>query len=180
MIVGAPVLRASVRVGAALAAFLGLAGVAMPAASAGRDATGGARPDVAVVHGPNSPFAPLQERADVLSWAVLAGVKTQVYENRLLPLFPGAVQALDRTSQRVQGFMVPLDAGARQTHFLLSQVPMSCPFCAPGGPESMVEVQARTPVPYGLRAVVVEGQFAVLADDPLGVYYRVSNAVMVK
>jgi hypothetical protein len=29
------------------------------------------------VHSPNSPFAPLQERADVLPWSVLTAVKSQ-------------------------------------------------------------------------------------------------------
>lgn len=50
----------------------------------------------------------------------------------------------------------------------------------PGGPESMVEVKARTPVKYTLEPVVIEGRFAVLADDPYGLYYRVSDAVGVK
>ena len=57
---------------------------------------------------------------------------------------------------------------------------MSCSFCTPGGPESMVEVKARTPVKYTLEPVVIEGRFAVLADDPYGLYYRVSDAVGVK
>jgi hypothetical protein len=44
----------------------------------------------------------------------------------------------------------------------------------------MVEVKARTPVKYTLEPVVIEGRFAVLADDPYGLYYRVSDAVGVK
>jgi hypothetical protein len=44
----------------------------------------------------------------------------------------------------------------------------------------MVEVKTRTPVKYSLEPVVVEGKFAVLADDPYGLYYRVTDAVAVK
>ncbi len=132
------------------------------------------------VHGANSPFAPLQERADVLPWSVLTAVKTKLDKNRVLPVFPGNVQALNQKSQRVQGFMMPLDPGEKQKHFLLSSVPMTCAFCVPGGPESMVEVKTKTPVKYSMEAVVVEGQFAVLKDDPYGLFYRMTEAVAVK
>jgi hypothetical protein len=132
------------------------------------------------VHSPNSPFAPLQDRADVLPWSVLTTVKTRVEKNRVLPVFPGSIQALNQKSQRVQGFMMPLEPGEKQTHFLLSSVPLTCSFCVPGGPESMVEVKSRTPVKYSMEAVVVEGQFAVLKDDPYGLFYRMTEAVAVK
>lgn len=132
------------------------------------------------VHSPNSPFAPLPERADVLAWSLLSGVKTKAVKNRLLPQFPAPVQALNDKTQRVQGFMMPLDPGDKQTHFLLSSVPLTCSFCVPGGPESMVEVKTKTPVKYSLEPVTVEGKFAVLADDAYGLYYRITDALSVK
>lgn len=132
------------------------------------------------VHSPNSPIAPLPERADVLPWSVLTAVKTKVTKNRLMPVFPADVQALDKKNQRVQGFMMPLEAGEKQKHFILSSVPLSCSFCMPGGPESMVEVKTKTPVKYTQEPVVVEGAFAVLPDDPYGLYYRITEAVPVK
>ena len=132
------------------------------------------------VHSPNSPFAPLPARADVVSWEVLTAVKTRAEKNKLLPDFGKAQLALNQKTQRVQGFMMPLEPGEKQTHFLLSSVPMSCGFCTPGGPESMVEVKTKTPVRYTLDPVTVEGKFAVLADDPYGLYYRLTEAVGVK
>ena len=132
------------------------------------------------VHSPNSPFAPLQERNDVVAWSVLTDVKTRVEKNRILPVFPAPVMALNQKSQRIQGFMMPLDPGEKQKHFLLSSVPMSCSFCVPGGPESMVEVKTKTPIKYSLEPVVVEGVFAVLKDDPYGLYYRIVDATPVK
>ena len=132
------------------------------------------------VHGANSPFAPLTDRADVLPWSVLTAVKTKIDKNRILPIFPTTIQALNQKSQRIQGFMMPLDPGEKQKHFLLSSVPLTCAFCVPGGPESMVEVKTKTPVKYSMEAVVVQGQFAVLNDDPYGLYYRITDAVAVK
>ena len=132
------------------------------------------------VHDPNSPFAPLPQRADVVPWSVLSAVKTRAEKNKLLPAFDKAQLALNQKTQRVQGFMMPLEPGEKQTHFLLTSVPTTCSFCTPGGPESMVEVRTKTPVKYTLDPVTVEGKFAVLADDPYGLYYRVTDAVGVK
>ena len=132
------------------------------------------------VHSPNSPFAPLPARADVLPWSLLTEVKTKAVNNRLLPVFPATVQALNDKTQRIQGFMMPLEPGEKQKHFLLSSVPLSCSFCVPGGPESMVEVKTKTAVKYSLEPVTVEGKFAVLNDDSYGLYYRITDAVSVK
>ena len=116
----------------------------------------------------------------MLSWTTLTTVTTRVEKNKVLPVFPLPVLALNQKTQRLQGFMMPLEPGEKQKHFLLSSVPTSCNFCVPGGPESMVEVKTRVPVAYSLEAVVVEGRFAVLADDPYGLYYRMTDAVGVK
>lgn len=132
------------------------------------------------VHSPNSPIAPLPQRSDVVSWTVLSAVKTRAEGNRLLPAFEKTQLALNQKTQRVQGFMMPLEPGEKQSHFLLTSVPMSCSFCTPGGPESMVEVRTKTPVKYTLDPVTVEGKFAVLSDDPYGLYYRITDAVGVK
>lgn len=132
------------------------------------------------VHSPNSPFAPLPARSDVVPWSVLTAVKTKTEKNRILPVFEPQQMALNQKTQRIQGFMMPLEPGERQRHFLLSSVPLTCSFCVPGGPESMVEVKTKTPVRYSMEPVTVEGNFAVLSDDPYGLYYRITDAVPVK
>ncbi len=132
------------------------------------------------VHGANSPFAPLSDRNDVVPWSVLTSVKTKKEKNRILPVFTRDQTALGDKIQRIQGFMMPLEPGEKQKHFLLSSVPLTCSFCTAGGPESMVEVKTKTPVKYSQEPVVVEGRFAVLNDDPYGLYYRVTDAVSVK
>ena len=132
------------------------------------------------VHSPNSPFAPLPARGDVLPWSVLTEATTKTVKNRVLPVFPASVQAMHNTTQRLQGFMMPLNTGERQTYFLLTSVPLTCSFCLPGGPQSMVEVKTKTAVKYSLEPVVMEGKFTVLADDPYGLFYRMTDAVAVK
>ena len=132
------------------------------------------------VHSPDSPFAPLPQRSDVVPWSTLTAVKTRTEKNKVLPQFQPEQLALNQKPQRIQGFMMPLEAGEKQTHFLLSSVPLTCGFCTPGGPESMVEVRTKTPLRYTLDPVVVEGKFATLTDDPYGLYYRITEAVPVK
>jgi len=132
------------------------------------------------VHSPYSPFAPLPDRNDVLPWSLLSDVKVQVVNQRVLPVFSATVLALNNKLQRVQGFMMPLAPGERQTHFLLTSVPLTCSFCTPGGPESMIEVKTKTPIKYTLEPVVVEGTLAVLADDGYGLYYRMADGKAVK
>jgi uncharacterized protein len=157
----------------------GAATAAAPAAPA-TGALGAPTGQGAGVHSPDSPFAPLQERADVVPWAVLTSIKTKTEKNKITPVYTMDQLALNQKSQRVQGFMMPLEPGEKQRHFLLTSVPMSCGFCVPGGPESMVEVRTKTPIKYTLDPVVVEGKFAVLSDDPYGLYYRITDAAAVK
>jgi uncharacterized protein len=172
------VLVSSFVLGSALLATSALAQLSSPlpaGASSGVPAGTGAG-----THGANSPFPQIKDRNDVLPWSVLTDVKTKSEKNRLLPNFPANVVALGQKTQRIQGFMMPLEPGEKQKHFLLTSVPMSCGFCVPGGPESMVEVKTKTPVKYSLDIVVVEGKFNVLNDDPYGLYYRITDAVSVK
>lgn len=131
-------------------------------------------------HSPDSPFAPLPQRTDVVPWSVLADLTKKTTKNGIVPVFGPQQQGMDKTVQRIQGFMMPLDAKPLQTHFLLTSVPLTCSFCIPGGPESMVEIKTKTPVRNTLDPVVVEGRFTVLNNDPYGLYYRVVEAVQVK
>jgi hypothetical protein len=132
------------------------------------------------VHSPLSPYAPIKPRPDVVAWSVLTDVKTVLQNRRIVPVYPEAVKALDQKKIRLQGFMMPLGPGEQQRHFLLASVPLTCSFCTPGGPESMVEVRTVKPVKYSMEAVVVEGQFHVLQNDPYGLYYRFTEAAGVK
>jgi hypothetical protein len=125
-------------------------------------------------------FKPLQERKDVVSWKLLAQVELVKQKDRYVPQFSSGVAALNAKEVKVQGFMMPLEMGDRQTHFILSAMPPSCAFCMPGGPESLVEVKSRAPIKFGFEPIVLTGKLAVLKDDPTGVFYRLTEAVPAK
>lgn len=130
---------------------------------------------------PPSPFAdkPLPELKGVVSWKTLGEVTPVREKDRFVPQFSKSVVALDKKEVRLQGFMMPLDMGERQKRFILSALPPSCSFCIPGGPEQLVEVVAKTPVKYGFEPIVLSGRLVVLRDDPMGMYYRLTDAVPV-
>ena len=127
-------------------------------------------------HDPRSAFKPLEDKPGVVPWSTLSNITTRSEKNRIVPIFPQPVQAMHNTTVKVQGFMMPLEPGEKQKHFLLSAVPTTCQFCVPAGPEGLVEVRSRTPVKYTLEPVVVEGKLAVLSNDPYGLYYRIADA----
>ena len=122
---------------------------------------------------------PLPELKGVVSWKTLAQVMAVRQQDRFVPQFSTDVTALDKKEVKLQGFMMPLDMGDKQKRFLLVAMPPTCMFCLPGGPDQLVEVQAKTPVKYGFEPIVVTGKFVVLRDDPMGLYYRLTDAVAV-
>jgi hypothetical protein len=121
----------------------------------------------------------LPELQGVVSWKTLADVQPVQREGKATAQFGKPVQALDSKVIQVQGFMMPLDASERQSHFLVSAVPPSCPFCMPAGPEAIVEVHAKKPVAFSLKPVVVSGRFGLVKNDPAGMLYRMTEAELV-
>ncbi|HSA89614.1 MAG TPA: DUF3299 domain-containing protein [Burkholderiales bacterium] len=127
-----------------------------------------------------SQFKPLPDRNDVVSWKILAQVELVKQKDRYVPQFAKDIAALDQKQVKVQGFILPLQMGDKQSHFVLTAMPQTCAFCLPGGPESMVEVKSKTPVKYTFEPVVMTGKLSVLKDDPTGVFYRLTDAVPAK
>lgn len=132
---------------------------------------------------PNAPVAPtlqqLPELPGVVSWNMLAKVKQVKVKDRILPEFTKEITALNDKEVKLQGFMMPLEPGEKQKHFLISVNPQTCSFCLPAGPEGVVEVKTKTPVKYTFEPVVISGKMSILKDDPMGMYYRLTEAAPV-
>lgn len=148
------------------APLFGLTQLAQAQGAPGHDPAGGLPPGMPA----------LIDVPGVVSWNTLAKVKQVRAKDRILPEFSREVSALNNKEVKVQGFMMPLEPGERQKHFLLSVTPQSCSFCLPAGPEGVVEVKSKTPVKYTFEPVVVSGRMSILKDDPMGLYYRLTDA----
>jgi hypothetical protein len=128
---------------------------------------------------PPSAPKPLAELKGVVSWKTLAEVQVVKEKDKFVPQFSNTIAGLDKKEVKLQGFMMPLEMGDKQKRFILSAMPPSCAFCLPGGPDQIVEIQAKAPVKYGFEPIVLSGKLAVLKDDPMGLYYRLTDAVVV-
>ncbi len=120
----------------------------------------------------------LPEVEGTVSWDLLT-TSTLGYDERfdeLRPMFPPDVQALAGTQVRIVGFNIPLDSSGRR--ILLSLISPSCPFCLPGGPETVVEVEAVEAIAVALEPIVLEGTFELIGDGVwTGRYfYRLTGA----
>jgi len=118
----------------------------------------------------------LPELKGVVSWNVLAQVKSRTVGKKVLPDFAPTVKQLHQKEVKLQGFMLPIVTGELHDHFLLTMRPPHCPFCLSLGPEYIVEVRTRAPIRHTYDPVVLGGQLSVLDDDPFGLYYRLTDA----
>ena len=99
-------------------------------------------------------------------------------KDRYVPQFAKDVAALDQKEVKLQGFMMPLEMGDKQTHFVLAAMPQTLRVLPAGRPgehgrgedQDAGEVHLRS----GRRAAASS---TVLKDDPTGVFYRITDAV---
>jgi hypothetical protein len=126
-----------------------------------------------------SSLAPANEQGAVVSWEALAQVTVTKQKDRYVPEFSKQIVALDNREVRLRGFMLPLEQGARQKHFLLSAQPPECAFCMPGTAEQFAEVRTRTPVKYVTEPITLSGTFVLVRDESGGLLYRLNEATLV-
>ena len=118
---------------------------------------------------------------DAVSWQTLANLDLDFVAHgpgrtEFKLTYPPALRQLDGTRVKMLGYIFPLEGGERHARFLLSAYPPGCPFCLPGGPRELVEVECDTPLAYSQEAILLEGTFHLLHDDPSGMFYRLTAA----
>jgi uncharacterized protein len=110
-------------------------------------------------------------------WATLR--KTRIGEDVRRGLytasFPPEVQALGGTRVTVSGFMLPMDAGAKSKHFLLSRYTPVCFFCPPGEPNEVVEVVSKPGVKLTSGQVTLSGRLTLINDGEKGLFFRLDH-----
>lgn len=90
--------------------------------------------------------------------------------------FPPSLQALSGKTVTLAGFMLPLEPSPEQRHFLLSASPPNCFFHVPGGPSTVIEVFADTPVMGSFDPLRVEGTLELVEASELGILFRLQKA----
>lgn len=118
-----------------------------------------------------------------IDWEILTkiDVKQKEINNfiQYIPTFTPVLKSLDNTSVKLNGYLLPLDAGEFQSHFILMAYPHACPFHMPGGPGGFVEVITDIPVKFTYDPILIEGHFELLQDFSMGIFYRITAASQV-
>lgn len=129
---------------------------------------------VTTPHDPSKSMLP--DARGAVPWSLLTTTTIRMNKGKLGPAFPEALRPLNGKTVKLQGYILPIEAGQTHRYFLLSAWSPTCPFCQTAGPEAVVEVRARSAVKYTNEPVVVEGRLMLLDDDASGVFYRLIDA----
>ena len=111
-------------------------------------------------------------------WAVLTKTKIHVNEKQgtYSATYPPEVKALVGTEVTISGFILPLDATEKFKHFILSKRTPTCPFCPPGEPNEIIDVQMDKAIAWDEDSVKVSGTFELMSNPELGMFFRLKNA----
>jgi hypothetical protein len=118
-----------------------------------------------------------------VSWQTLGRVKTVIEDKDgqtlIRPRFDKELAALDGREIMIKGFMYPLEMAEKQSRFVLTAYPPSCPFCLHAGPSQLIEVHCATPLKFTYQPVLIKGRLELLPKDPHGLFYRMTGARVV-
>ncbi|MCC6725666.1 MAG: DUF3299 domain-containing protein [Saprospiraceae bacterium] len=98
-----------------------------------------------------------------------------------VPIFGNEVQKLDGKEVTVKGYIIPVDGYKSHKEFVFSAYPYSmCFFCGGAGPETVMEVKAKSPVPFTADVITIKGTLHLNSKDINKLMYSLSNVEMVK
>lgn len=117
-------------------------------------------------------------------WETLLKLKFKESYNREVdaivqePLFTEPIKALNGKEVKVKGYVIPLETP--QGMFMFSAYPMAqCFFCGGSGPESIIEVYPKKPIPYEETSIEIKGVLRLNSTDPKKMSYILEKAEMV-
>ncbi len=114
-------------------------------------------------------------------WSALADVKFKLRDDFYLPQFGPNARALHGKTVEVVGYIYPFETTRWTKHFALSSLPLSaCFFCGVGGPESVVEVEAKLPVKQTDKPIRVRGTLILNALDTERMIYILQNGEIIE
>lgn len=115
--------------------------------------------------------------SDVWKKLIACKVDRNYLKGRYEITYTPEIQQMNGQSFSVSGFILPLEATERFTHFLLSFRTPSCPFCPPGAPNEIVEVFSKSPMKWSEQPVSMRGTLRLAStQNDTGVFFQMLNA----
>ncbi|RYE43169.1 MAG: hypothetical protein EOP24_29515 [Hyphomicrobiales bacterium] len=123
-------------------------------------------------------YAESAKRSEI-QWDVLTKATAKAKNGAIEVIYPAQLVQQNGKQVTITGFMVPLEAKALQSRYLLTQKPQDCEFCIEGGPTSYIDVHG-TPLKFSMQPMTLVGRLELLQKDPSGMYYRLTEAKLDK
>lgn len=124
----------------------------------------------------NFPSAPTLDYG--LSWSELMQASLEFKNGELEVFFPDLIKQQNGETVHVAGFMMPLDPGLKQKHFLLTSSPPHCFFHIPGGPSGVIEVFSDQGVEASWEPIILQGRLELVDGSETGVIYKLQEAAV--
>jgi hypothetical protein len=113
-------------------------------------------------------------------WKILLSVKYKTEKQYYIPQFDPKIKAFDNQVVILKGYMYPLEEKTNHDFFMLSYYPINvCFFCGGAGPESVIEVKAKTPIKYTDKPLKIKGKLRLNATNKERLFYFLLNAEVV-
>lgn len=110
-------------------------------------------------------------------WKILMSVKYKYYKDAYIPQFTDDIKAYDGKIITLKGYIYPLEEASKHSIFMLSYYPVNmCFFCGGAGPESVIEVNAKTPITHSSKPVTIKGKLKLNKVDRERVFYILLSA----
>ena len=98
-----------------------------------------------------------------------------------VPIFSEEVKKLEGKEVTIKGYIIPVEGYKSHKEFIFSAYPYSmCFFCGGAGPETVMEVKAKNPVPFSADVITIRGTLQLNSKDINKLMYALSNVELVK
>ncbi len=98
-----------------------------------------------------------------------------------IPVFSKEVRMLEGKTIEVRGYVLPTEGYKSQKRFMFSALPYNvCYFCGGAGPETVMEVTSKMPIPVSAEPILLRGTLALNGGDVNKLMYMLMNAEIVK
>jgi hypothetical protein len=96
------------------------------------------------------------------------------------PIFGPEIKALEGKPITVKGYIIPTDGYKSHKEFVFSAYPYSmCFFCGGAGPETVMEVVAKSPIKYTTDPITIKGKLKLNASDVNKLIYALTDVELV-
>jgi hypothetical protein len=93
-----------------------------------------------------------------------------------VPVFSKELQDLEGKTVTLKGYIIPVEGYKSHKEFIFSAYPYNmCFFCGGAGPETVVEVKAKSAVPFTADPITIRGKLSLNATDVNKLMYSLSE-----